>query len=179
MASLRKASAYSKKKNRPYTRQSKNKSKSYIKQNPHNKIVKYNLGNVELFNSGKFKNVVKFISEEDVLIRDNAIESGRLVINKNLEKKLPKQFYFEIKLFPHHILRNNKTAAGAGADRLSSGMKHSFGIIEGRAARVHKGKEIFIVYCENEQGIKIIRDIFRMVKAKVPCKTKIIVEKVA
>lgn len=179
MASLRKAASYSKKLNRAYTRQSKNKSKSYIKQSPHNKIVKYNLGNIKGWNAGKFKYIVRFIADESVLIRDNAIESGRMVVNKNLERKIPKQFYFWIKLFPHHILRNNKTAAGAGADRLSSGMKHSFGVIEGRAARVKKGKEIFVVATETEQGARIARTTFKMVKAKMPCKTRTIMEKLA
>ena len=95
MASLRKASAYSKKKVRPYTRKSKNKSKSYIKQVPQNKIVKYNLGNKTAYNMGKFKHVLKFISMENVQIRDNALEAGRLIINKILERKIPNQFYFE------------------------------------------------------------------------------------
>ena len=75
-------------------------------------------------------------------------------------------------------MRNNKTAAGAGADRLSSGMKHSFGVIEGRAARVKKGKEIFVVSCETSQGAKYAREAMAMVKAKMPCKTKISFEKV-
>ena len=177
MASLRKASAYSKKRSRPYTRKSKIKSKSYIKVSPQNKIVKYNLGNQKGFIEGRFKYVAKFIADEQALIRDNAIEAGRILINKNLERKIPKQFYFVIKLFPHHILRNNKTAAGAGADRLSSGMKHSFGVVEGRAARVKKGKEIFVVSCETEQGARYARESMTMVKAKMPCRTKISFEK--
>jgi len=177
MPSLRKASSYSKRKSRPYTRKSKNKSKSYIKVSPHNKIVKYNLGNQAGYNAGKFKFSVKLIADESAQVRDNAIESGRLILNKTLEKKIPKQFYFIIKLFPHQILRNNKTAAGAGADRLSSGMKHSFGVIEGRAARVKKGKEIFVVYTETEQGARIARDTMKMVKPKIPCKNKIVLEK--
>ena len=178
MAGLRKASAYSRKRVRPYTRKSKNKSKSYIKQDPQNKIVKYNLGNQEAFNKGKFKYTIKFVSEENAQIRDNALEAGRIVINKVLEKRIPKQFYFIIKVFPHHILRNNKTAAGAGADRLSSGMKHSFGVVEGRAAIVRPGKEIFFVATETEQGSRIAREAMVMVKAKMPCRSKILFEKV-
>lgn len=177
MASLRKASSYSKKKARPYTRKSKNKSKSYIKVNPHNKIVKYNLGNQDAYNKGKFKYVLRFVADERVQVRDNALESGRLIINKTLDKRIPKQYYFVIKVFPHHILRNNKTAAGAGADRLSSGMKHSFGIIEGRAAIVKPGKEIFVVYTETEQGARVAREAMKMVKAKIPCKNRIVFEK--
>ena len=178
MASLRKASAYSKKRARPYTRRSKHKSKSYIKVSPQNKIVKYNLGNQEAYNQGKFKFVLKFVSDERVQIRDNALEAGRIVINKILERRIPKQFYFVIKVFPHHILRNNKTAAGAGADRLSSGMKHSFGVIEGRAAMVKPGKEIFVVACEDEQGIRVAREAMGMVKAKMPWRSRIIFEKI-
>lgn len=178
MASLRKASAYSKKRVRPYTRRSKNKSKNYIKVSPHNKIVKYNLGNIEGYNAGKFKNKVSFIADEKVQIRDNAIEAGRLVVNKTLERSIPKQFYFVIKIYPHHILRNNKTASGAGADRLSSGMKHSFGVIEGRAAIVNPGKEIFVVYTETEQGAREARRAMVMCKPKMPCRTRIVFSKI-
>ncbi|MCH7568089.1 MAG: 50S ribosomal protein L16 [Nanoarchaeota archaeon] len=178
MASLRKASAYSKKKARPYTRKSKKKSKSYIKVIPQNKIVKYNLGNIKSYQEGKFKYVVRFIANEKVQIRDNAIEACRQLLNKTLERKIPNQYYFGIKVFPHHILRNNKTAAGAGADRLSSGMKHSFGIIEGRAAIVKPGKEIFIVACETEQGARIARQAMTMIKSKVPCKSIIRFQKI-
>jgi len=178
MASLRKATAYSRKRVRPYTRKSKNKSKSYIKVIPQNKIVKYNLGNQQAFNKGKFKYILKFISDENVQIRDNALEAGRLIINKTLERRIPKQFYFVIKVYPHHILRNNKTASGAGADRLSSGMKHSFGIVEGRAALVSPGSEIFFVATETEQGIRVAREAMAMVKSKMPCKSRILFEKV-
>ncbi|PIN89897.1 50S ribosomal protein L16 [Candidatus Pacearchaeota archaeon CG10_big_fil_rev_8_21_14_0_10_34_76] len=176
MASLRKALAYSKKHARPYTRVSKNKSKSYIKQVPHNKIVKYNLGNVDAYNQGKLKHVARFIAEERAQIRDNSLEACRLLMNKALEKNVPKQFYLQIKVYPHHILRNNKTAAGAGADRLSSGMKHSFGVIEGRAAMVNAGKELFVVYCENEKVVRFARRVLNMVKSKVPCKGRVVVE---
>ena len=178
MTTLRKASAYSKKKARPYTRKSKDKSKAYIKVVPHNKIVKYNLGNAQAFNTGKFKYLLKFVSDERVLIRDNALESGRLLLNKFLEIKLPRQFYLEVKVYPHHILRNNKTAAGAGADRLSSGMKHSFGVIEGRAAIVPPGKEIFIIATETEQGMRIARKALNMVKSKMPCRSRILFQKI-
>ncbi len=163
--------------NRPYTRKSKKKSKAYIKVAPHNKIVKYNLGNVQAYNEGKFKYYLHFVAQENANIRDNALEAGRLIINKTLEKNVPKQYYFEIKVYPHHILRNNKTAAGAGADRLSSGMKHSFGIIEGRAAQVQPGKEIFLVACENEQAVRVARRALTMVKPKMPVKSKILLEK--
>jgi len=178
MGALRKASAYSKKKVRPYTRKSKIKGKSYIKQVPPNKIVKYNLGNHKSYHEGKFKFILSLVADEKVQIRDNALESCRQILNKTLERGIPKQYYFIIKVYPHHILRQNKTASGAGADRLSSGMKHSFGVIEGRAAIVNPGKVIFFVACETEQGIRVAREAMTMVKSKIPCKSRILFEKV-
>ncbi len=176
---IRKALSYSKKVNRPYTRISKVKSRAYIKVVPPNKVVKYNIGNQVAFDEGRFPFVLRMITDETLVIRDNAIESARMVLTKNLEGKLPGKFYLWVKIFPHHILRNNKAAAGAGADRLSTGMKQSFGIIEGRAARVFAGQELFMVACEVENAVSTARQILSMAKSKLPCKTRIIFEKIA
>lgn len=177
MASLRKASAYSRRTVRPYTRKSKNKGKSYIKVVPHNHIVKYNMGELRAHNEGKFKNHLRLVSTERIQVRDNSLESCRQLINKALDKALLGKYYFEVRVYPHHILRNNKTAAGAGADRLSSGMKHSFGITEGRAAIVDSGKDIFLVSVEGENDVRVAREIMQMVKAKLPCRSKIVFQK--
>lgn len=177
MASLRKASAYSKKKARPYTRKSKSKKKSFIKTIPQIKITKFDMGNISNHSNGKHKYILRLVSKENVQIRDNALEACRTLLNKQLEKELQGQYYFGIKIYPHHLLRENKTAAGAGADRLSSGMKHSFGIIVGRAAMVKPGGEIIVVSVENERAAHIAKKALAMVKSKVPCRTKITFEK--
>lgn len=176
MASLRKASAYSKKKIRPYTRKSKKRLKAYIKAIPQIKIVKFNMGNAKAYNSGKYPYVVKLVSTEKVNMRDNSIEACRTLINKSMDKGAQGQYFFSIKVFPHHILRENKTAAGAGADRLSSGMSHSFGVAIGRAAIVNAGKEIFAIYCENDKVVRFARKTLSMAKPKIPCKSKLVFE---
>ena len=94
---LRKALAYSKRPARPYTRKSRSKSKSYVKVVPHNKIVKYNLGNFQAFNEGKFKYILRFISEEKIQIRDNALESCRTLVNKVLDEKIPEGTQHRVK----------------------------------------------------------------------------------
>ncbi len=175
---IRKALSYSKKNNRPYTRVSKVKSKSYIKVVPPNKIVKYNIGNQKAFEEGKFPYVLRLATDETLVIKDLAIESGRQVLTKHLETNLPNKFYLWVKIYPHHILRNNKAAAGAGADRLSTGMKQSFGIVEGRAAQVLAGQTLFMVACDSEIATRIVRNAFSMTKSKLPCKTRITFEKV-
>src|SRR3989344_2023901 len=179
MASLRKASAYSKKKVRPFTRKAKTKKYAYIKAVPPLKLVKYNMGNVREHNRGNFKHIIRLIAGERVQLRDNAIEAGRMLLNKQLDEDLPGQYYLEVKVHPHHVLRDNKTAAGAGADRLSSGMTHSYGTNVGRAALVKPGKEIFMASCPDENSLRVARKAFAMVKSKVPCRTSVKSEKLA
>src|SRR3972149_1894274 len=98
---FRKASAYSKKKARPYTRKSGVKSKSYIKSVPYSKIVKFNMGDTRSFNQHKHDYSIRLISEEKIQIRDNALESCRMFIHKDLEEAIPGNYYFAVKIFPH------------------------------------------------------------------------------
>jgi large subunit ribosomal protein L10e len=177
MVSLRKASSYSKKYARPFTRNSKRRNKSYIKTIPGNKIVKFDMGDKKAFAENKHKFSVSFIAGERAQIRDNALEACRTLVNKVLDSKIKDQYYFGIKVFPHHLLRDNKTAAGAGADRLSSGMKHSFGIVIGRAAIVKPGQIIFLITTTTEAGARIAREALKTVSPKVPCKGKVKLEK--
>ena len=160
MVTLRKAAAYSKKIARPYTRNSRSKRKAFIKAIPPIKIAKSNMGVQIDWQNGKHPFEVRLISGERVQIRDNALEASRMFLNKILDEKAPGQYYLALRVYPHHILRENKTAAGAGADRLSSGMKHSYGIAIGRAAMVPEGKEIFFVSCANEKAARVAREAF-------------------
>ena len=177
---LRKASSYSKKRVRPYTRRSRTKQKAYIKTVPQSKIVKFYMGDIKKNNEGKYPYVVKLITEEKVQIRDNALESCRMLINKIMDRDAPGQYYFVVRVYPHHILRENKGGGGgvAGADRTSSGMSHSFGITIGRAAIVSAGMDIFYISCENEKAARVARDALTHVKAKLPCRSRILFEKV-
>lgn len=173
---LRKASSYSKKHNRPYTRKSSVKSKSYIKTIPPQKIVRFKMGNIRDYEEGKLKHIVKLISRENILIRDNALESSRQFIHKILDEKLTGQYYFGVDVFPHHILRENRMLTGAGADRMQTGMSQSFGTTAGRAAMVKEGQTIFLVAVFNEKSKKIIIESFGKIKAKLPCHTSIVLE---
>jgi large subunit ribosomal protein L10e len=177
MAGLRKASSYSKKKVRPYTRKSGSRKNAYIKAIPPSKIVKFSMGDQKSYNQGKHKFSVRFVSGEKVQIRDNALESCRTLLNKALDKKIPGQYFLNIEVYPHHILRENKTAAGAGADRLSSGMKHSFGVTMGRAAIVNPGKTIFVITTATERAAREARKVMATVKPKLPGKGTILFEK--
>src|SRR3989338_2942885 len=100
---LRKASAYSKKKARPFTRISKNKSKAYIKTVPSSKIAKFNMGNEGDYRAGKHPFSVKLRSDENVQVRDNALESARMLLHKDLEENVPGQYFINVRVYPHHF----------------------------------------------------------------------------
>ena len=174
---LRKAAAYSKKRVRPYTRKSTKKAKSYIKTIPQNKIVKFKMGQLKDFDNGKLKFIVKLISGEKVLIRDHALEACRQFIHKRLDTGLTGQYYFEVKPYPHHILRENKVLTGAGADRMQTGMQKSFGSSMGRAAIVKSKKEIFKVAVHNEKARLFAMKVLVQIKSKIPCKSRLMMEK--
>lgn len=176
---LRKALAYSKKPARPYTRTSKRKGKSYIKTVPFSKIVKFSGGDQKGYDTKKHTYQVTLLTEQWVQIRDNALEACRMLITKQLDTNALGQYYLEVKAHPHHLLRENKSAAAvAGADRISTGMTQAFGVVIGRAAMINSGKPIFFISCANEKTARAARDALVMVRSKVPCRTRIVFEKV-
>ena len=176
MVALRKATAYSKRKVVPYTRISKKKGKAYIKTVPVQKIVKFTMGNEGLFNIGKFPHHLTLIALEKVQIRHNALESCRQYLNKKLDNTLAGQYFFKIIPFPHHVQRENKMLTGAGSDRMQTGMQLSFGKSMGKAAILKPGKPIFFIAVANPNGVKITRDLFKEIKSKLPCRTRIVYE---
>lgn len=179
MASLRKAAAYSKKTVRPFTRKARIRGKDYIKTIPQLKIVKFHIGNQKDYLEGKHHYMVKLISEQRVQIRDNALEAARMLLTKMMERSAPGKYYIAVKVYPHHMIRENKSAGGqAGADRISSGMTHSYGAVIGRAAIVRPEQEIFFISCVDDKTAREARDSLAMVKSKMPSKTKIIFEKI-
>jgi len=174
---LRKALSYSKKYTRPYTRTSTKKSKSYIKTIPPQKIVRFKMGSIKDYEEGKLKYILRLVSGEKVLIRDNALESARQYVHKILEEKLLGQYYFEVRVFPHHILRENKMLTGAGADRMQTGMTLSFGVTTGRAAMVKAEQDVFLIAISNEKFRGIAVNALERIKAKLPCHTRLVIEK--
>ena len=176
MASLRKATAYSKKKVVPFTRVSKKRQKSYIKTVPHQKIVKFAMGKEGLYNEGKLPYQLTVVSSEKVQLRHNALEACRQYINKKMDQELVGQYVFRVIPFPHHIQRENKMLTGAGADRMQTGMQLSYGKAVGKAAILKKGSKIFFVAVPNERAVAFTRKVLKQIKAKLPGKTKILYE---
>src|SRR3989344_7762394 len=166
---LRKSSAYSKRPARAYTRKSKKKSKSYIKTIPNSKIVKFKMGDITGYDSMKFPISLIVRSKERVQMRDNAIEEARQYLNRFLQTKIGKEFYLEVKIYPHHVLRENKMLTGAGADRMQTGMSQSFGKTIGRAALVKNGQVLFIIGVKTPKQESEARKLINSSRARLPC----------
>jgi len=164
MAKLRKAVAY-RRLERPYTRISKFREKSFIRTSPSKKIIRFNMGNPRK----KFEYCLELVSKKDIQIRDIAIESARQTSNRVLEKKIGNaNFYFHIRPYPHHILRENPLAAGAGADRFSTGMSHSFGKPIGSAVRVKRGQIVMNLKVD-KINLEAAHEALKKAAKKMPC----------
>jgi len=83
---------------------------------PGSKIVQFEMGNL----SQDFPVETHLIVDECCQIRHTALEAARIAINRRLMKDVGRaNFHMKLRVYPHHVLRENKQATGAGADRVS------------------------------------------------------------
>ncbi len=179
MAIVRKAKAYSKRKPVTNTRKSKKTQYSYIKAVPTQKIVKFNMGDVKGYEENKYNWKITMSTEEDIQIRDLALESARQAIHKGMTDILQKNYFLRCNTYPHNVTRNNRVfSGGSKGERIQTGMSKSFGSPEGRTAVVKKGKPVFTAYFSGDLIIPQVRAIFKIAAPKLPCKTRTVIEKI-
>jgi large subunit ribosomal protein L10e len=165
MARIRKFVAYRTLK-RPYTRFSKYKVKNYVRARPVCKVVRFDMGEQR----SDYQYLLQLLPTQTVgfQIRDNAIESARQGANRVMEGKLGKLGYFlRTKIYPHHVMRENPLASGAGADRMSTGMAHNYGKPIGIAAQVFPGKSVFEVSV-NKENLELAKLALKRASYKIP-----------
>lgn len=169
---LRPARCYKKVK-RAYTRTSIRKPrKSYVKGVPGSRVQRFEIGD----NKTVFPNVFHLVSKKQTQIRSNSLEAARVAATKYLTKKLgDKGFFLKILVYPHHVLRDNPIATGAGADRFSQGMRHSFGHPIGVAAQVRKDQRIISVFTQKNSE-NIVKEAFRRAATKLPCSCRVVAD---
>ncbi len=173
MARLRKFICY-RGVDKAYTRFSKYKKLSYVRARPVCKVVRFDMGDF----TKKYDFCLHLVATARIQIRDNAIESARQSLLKPLEKTLGKTgFFAQVRIYPHHVLRENPLASGAGADRLSTGMAHSFGKTIGIAAQVNVGQPLFSIFV-NKENLELAQKCLQRASHKLPSHAKIITEKV-
>jgi len=55
---------------------------------PPSKIVRFNMGNLKAYESGKLPHVLTLVTQENVQIRQNSLEACRQFINKKLDENI-------------------------------------------------------------------------------------------
>lgn len=172
MARLRPAKCYRETK-RAYTRTSKFKKQNFVKTIPPSKIIRFDMGDL----TKEFPYEVNLAVKEQIQVRNNAIESARMLVNRRLSIALgTKGYKFKIRVYPHHILREHKMLEGAGADRMSSGMSQAFGRPISTAAQLKKGQILMTAYVE-EKDIETAKEALKYAKARLPGHCEILVNK--
>ena len=161
---------------RPNSRQSvRVPKKSYVKGVPKPKITQFEFGK-----KADYGNALFLKAERQVQIRHNSLEAARVMAVQTLEKNVGKgnTFFMKVLVYPHHVLRENALATGAGADRFQSGMRQSFGKPVGTAARVRKGQKIMEVRV-NAAAVKVAKTALKKAAYKLPTPCRISIEKLA
>lgn len=164
---LRPARAYRHFSGPAYTR------REFVKGVPGIRVTFFDMGNPK----GDFPVVMSLFAEESGQIRHNAIEAARVAANRLLEVKAGKNnYHFKIRVYPHQVLRENPMAAGAGADRISDGMRQAFGRPIGTAARVSAGQPLMTVRI-TEEFAATAKEALRRASLKLSVPSRTVVEK--
>ena len=141
--------------------------KEYMGGVPPSRITQFVVGN----KSAKFPINIYLTANERVQIRHNALEAARITANRFLEKKAGITDYrLTVRIYPHHVIRENKQATGAGADRVSQGMRRAFGKAVGTAARVEQD-QILMTVETLEKNVDLAKNALQKaaIKLPIPC----------
>jgi large subunit ribosomal protein L10e len=143
--------------------------KEYAPGAPGLKIAKFSGGTP----SPDYEVKLQLVATRRAQIRQNALEAARIAINKGLADVGTSNYFMQLKIYPHVILRENKMIAAAGADRLQEGMRKAWGKPVGLAARVKNGSVIFEVSTKRE-FIPQAKEALRTAASKLPIPCRII-----
>lgn len=147
--------------------------KEYMGGIPASRITQFDLGN----KTENFPIRLSLVAIERCHVRHTALESARITANRVMDKQVGiANYHLKVKVYPHSVLRENKQATGAGADRVSQGMRAAYGKNVGTAARVQPNQAIMTIGT-TKQHVPNAKDALRKAGMKVPTPCRIAVEK--
>ncbi len=152
-------------KGRAYTR------KEFMGGIPGSRISQFVIGDLK----SSFPVAVHLVAVEACQIQNRALEAARITANRHMSKMAGAAYRLMIRLYPHQVLRENKIAVGAGADRISDGMRHAFGTPVGTAARVHRGVKVFTIWT-TAANVPHAREAMRKAGTKLPTPHRLVIE---
>jgi large subunit ribosomal protein L10e len=140
---------------------------------PNNRINQYDMGNPK----DDFPITLSIKVENRVQVRHTALEAGRIAANRVMSKRAGiANYHLKVRVFPHIVLRENKLATGAGADRVSSGMRGAFGKNVGTAARMERDQPIMTIGC-TQAAFPLAKEALWKASMKFPTPCYIEIEK--
>jgi len=145
-----------------YTRQ------EYMGGIPTCRVTQFDTGNLKTY----FPLRLSLGCEEAAQVRDIALESARVSAVRVLEKSAANAYHLKVRRYPHQILREHKMAMGAGADRISDGMRRAFGKPVGHAVRAQLGAELLTIYTTPEHE-ETAKEALRKASHKLPIPTRL------
>ena len=134
---------------------------------PASRVSQYVMGNLQ----GDFPVTLTLKVKNRVQIRHTSIEAGRIAANKVMTAQAGTANYqMVVRAFPHVVLRENKLATGAGADRVSSGKT------VGTAARLERNQAILTIEVPVDK-VAVAKDALWRASMKFPSPCYIDIEK--
>ena len=164
------AKMYRRLKGQAYTR------RKYTGGVPNNRIMRFHMGNRKAAEADEFPVILNMTVDESCQVRHTALEAARVISNATIRAVAGQDGYaLRVHVYPHHILRENKQATGAGADRVSQGMRCAFGKNVGTAARCKRGTTVISI-STLPKNFMAAKDALRKASMKIPspCTTKVV-----
>lgn len=159
----------------PYQKKrSRSHRKEFVKGGAEPKIRQYDTGNIKKpLDEWDLSLGIKILHR--VQVSHHSLEAVRTTINRRLLKKIGRlNYHIRVRPHPWQVYRENKMMAFAGADRLQSGMRASFGRCIGRCARVKANQTVVEVFCDMPNKAQVIRAL-KIATYKLPSKTRLVV----
>lgn len=148
-----------------YTRQ------KYIHSKPPLRVLRFTLGDAGL----DYEYKITMVAPHSVKLSGKSLEAARVTANKVLKIEAGVNFMLKVVTYPHEIIRSHKFMGFAGADRLSQGMRHSFGKVTERAAMV-KVNQIILAVFSTQAGVETAKKALTRASKKLPVSCRIEVE---
>jgi len=121
--------------------------------------------------------VVGLKVSKQIQISSNALEAIRITVNSPLQVSIGRTNYrMRIRPKPFQKYRENRMLAFAGADRVQSGMRNSFGRSTGVCARVRAGA-IIVDVGTHLKNLDVVRERLRIASMKISCSAQIVILK--
>tara|TARA_B110000116_G_scaffold73200_1_gene63460 strand:- start:2233 stop:2829 length:597 start_codon:yes stop_codon:yes gene_type:complete len=144
---------------------------------PNSRITNFHMGNRVAGEKLEFPVELTLKVDNACQIRHTALEAARIIVNATIREAAGSQGYsLRVRVYPHQILRENKQATGAGADRVSQGMRCAFGKNVGTAARVTKNQKVITIQT-SPAHFAAAKDALRKANCKLPTTSSIIVDR--